>query len=51
MYSTTKDDQVGVYIQAAVTDTTMKGEYARYRATIERTWLNDETFQKREVTL
>jgi general stress protein 26 len=51
MYSTTKDDQVGVYMQAAVTDTTMKGEYARYRATIERTWLNDETFQKREVTL
>lgn len=25
--------------------------YGRYRATVEKTWINDETFQKREVVM
>ncbi len=48
-YDTTKDDQVGVYMQASVTNVEANGEYARYRATIEHTWLNDESYIKREI--
>lgn len=50
-FDTKKDDQVGVYMLATVTSITPKaGGLARYHAEVSRTWLNDETYIKREVT-
>lgn len=50
-YDNTKDSQAGVYMLATVTSITPKaGGLARYHAEVSRTWLNDETYTKREVT-
>lgn len=38
-------------MQAAVTDIIEKDQYARYRVVIERIWLNDESYKKRQVSL
>lgn len=51
-YDNTKDNQVGVYMQATVTKVTPKENgIARYHAEVIGTWLNDETYVKREVTV
>lgn len=49
-FDTAKDAQIGVYMQAEVTDIARRSDgYARYHAEVRRTWLNDETYVKREV--
>lgn len=51
MFSEAKGDQGGVYMQATVTDVINKGQYARYRAVVERIWLSDEPYKKRQMSM
>lgn len=51
-YDNAMDNQVGVYMQAYVTNVVPKEHgMARYYAEVSRVWLNDETYVKREVEL
>ncbi|MBP9667762.1 pyridoxamine 5'-phosphate oxidase family protein [Candidatus Saccharibacteria bacterium] len=51
MYDTTKDDQIGVNIVAVVDKIVENGDYAHYYATVQKIFLNDEKYIKREVHL
>lgn len=47
-----EDSQIGIYASGtAELVEEFKPGFGRYRFTAEKAWLNDETFQKREVSL
>ena len=47
-----EDSQIGFYAKGtAKVVETKDNDFARYRIDVERAWINDETFVKREVNL
>ena len=51
LFQKAADAQIGFYASGRAELVEQKGEYGRYRFTVERAWLNDETFVKREVEI